>query len=447
MVFYNLLLDDPTTKTMICWLDENGNGEDKTLQYGKGNLNYSQTVSSVYDSAESVYIYSTILDNLDPDSTYDIQVDNENTSFKTFPETLLEGRSLKLLVIPDVHIEQDYPANWHDTSHVERFVEEKPDLIIIPGDGTNDDPERGSYLKALRDYFSQFNGEYLTPILWATGNHEAGIFPDPELNNQTLEENRYKDFVPNLSKIEPAIDGYHFGEIVIGDYLQFIVLDSHPLSNTFSMQEQADWIKTLEPKAKDAFVIQHRGYLHNEGKLYYQPYEKQIPFINYVSRNTRDDSGRDDKYQVMMREDWFVELYKLGNVKGFFTGHIHGSYISRPLKPVTYTPDHPFYLLAGKYNLVRDDKNGIREYGQGFRDTDSGIYHMRELPEIVEVGNPLYGYSFYTVDINSENHEIINHSYNVNSGGRRLIWKEGIFDREEKNIPNKKLLLLDGNTN
>ena len=449
MVFYALLLADPTTEMMICWIDETGNGTDHTIYYGedKENLNNSQTVSGVEMIEGDGYVYSTSLKELNSDVTYHLEVDtgsfiSEIESFKTFPQTLGD-KSIKLMTLPDIHINQGYTHNWENPDKIDRFVEENPDIIIIPGDGTGQGDVHERFVSAFKDYFSQFNSEHLTPILWCPGNHEMGGWVDPADNEDDLDERHYPYFVPNLAEIDPVGRGLFYGNIVIGDYLQLVALDSHGVVGEW--QDQVNWIKTLTDNANKSFAIHHRGYIHNEGKIYHRSSDVEIPFIDYVTNTTFNEDRKDDKYQVWQREDWFVNLYNgLENLEGFFTGHIHGGAVTRPLKPVEYTPDTPYYLPAGEYNLVRDDEEGVREYGQGFRGIGSSLYHERQLKELLEASIPNSGYSFHIVEIFQEDYEIVNHSYNVNTGERYIIWHkdwEEEIKQELKAVQEKKKLL------
>lgn len=427
MVFYALLMEDPTTEMMICWIDEESKGEEQILYYSaKGQESQSKTAEKHEIEGANGYVYHVALSHLHPNKTYYINVKGSKQSFKTFPAALDENEKLKLLVISDTHIEQGYPHNWEDPTHVERFVKEDPDILVVPGDLTNNRKVE-NFIKTFRDYLSQFNTDRLIPLIWVSGNHEGGTYPDPEHDmSRPLNTLHFRYFAPNLAKMNPVGEGLFYGNIVIGDYLQFIALNTHQVVGTF--QDQTNWIASLEPEAENVFVLQHRGFINNESKIYHVEADVEIPFIDKVDMSSRKGDGRkDDMFQVMQREQWFVPLYNnVGkNLKAFLTGHIHAPTITRRLKPIDYTPDHPYYLPAGKYNLVRNDEEGVREFGQGFRG-DSKVYKHEEIPEILEYSvSGGGGYPFYTVEIYNDRSIIKGYSYNVWTEDEYVIYGDG----------------------
>lgn len=415
MIFYALLMEKPTEEMMICWIDESNAGGEQTIYFGENadSLNRSKVSSGFKIDGDDGYVYHAVLNDLPSDTVIHIDINGTKDHFKTYPLTLSDDEQLKVLIMSDMHTLQGYNNGWNDPSHVKPFVETKPELILIPGDATgNGDVKR--FKSLFRDYLSQFNTDGLTPILYAPGNHEMGLYPDPEANaNFNLNSRHYRYFVPNLAQMNPVGEGLFYGNVVIGDYLQIISLDTHGVVGTF--QAQTNWLRQLTPQANNVYVMQHRGMIHNETKIYHVEADVELPFVDSVSVKPRNGNRRmDDKYQVMQREQWFVPLYfNMGShFKGLFTGHIHGAVVTRPLKPVKVTPNHTNYLPAGEYNLVRDDDIGVREIGQGFR-ASAPRYKSNEIPNLLEIGGELESYPYYTSTVTNHNVHINGFSYDV----------------------------------
>lgn len=138
--YYNLA-PDPTSESLIYWIDERdgADGGEQMFEFGTSPDSLTQQETATSDAVpekNGIYRYSADLSGRDEGATYYGESIDDGTTLASFewntlPDTLPEDE-LDIAVYSDIHI--DNSDGMNDPSDMEIVRDEIPDLILFGGD-------------------------------------------------------------------------------------------------------------------------------------------------------------------------------------------------------------------------------------------------------------------------------------------------------------------------
>lgn len=342
---YALMMDDPTTESMICWIDErSGNSEaPQTLRYGPGNLEVQSTVVTL--PGGSVRHHHAHITGLEPGTICDLSLPGEGVTFppvKILPDRV-PAEGIVGLSISDMHCGRrtiDTPAKFE-------FVgQERPDFIIMAGDSSGamniskGETSTSVHVATFRDYFTQWweEGDFLPQMLCDAGNHWVGNsrgdgvnIPNPYGSTQfDPYPNYFGWFHPSALLISPTVDPID-PEIVC-------IHQSAKIGN---------WLQVLSGDVYGNFVSSVAEMINSE----HDPDSGLCIFMAHSPLISQGDrTAGDPPMQENMRNAIFYDLAQRENIQFTFAGNVHLDTITKPLAWYAEDddPGHPSIQLAGE---------------------------------------------------------------------------------------------------
>lgn len=353
---YALMMDDPTTSVMVCWIDERSeaDGFNHTLYYGD-----QITIVGPWETlANGDYIYRADLSGLDPGTEYPLSIDVGGGPQDIPPVRTLPARipmsGIKILSLSDTHSNKRQMTN---PSQFSPMANEQVDIMFVSGDllGENDysksSSNADSWKIGMRDYVTQINKDYMPHILLIPGNHEVGNTRSDGISTGDETGTQFRQFFPNVYEVTPSNTNH--AAIKIGDYLQFLGGDCY--SNTAA----------------------------SVGQMIEDYHDPDVALCIYGAHSpmfSADDMRfpEDNEIQERMRNACFYRLASKENVYFAHGGNIHIRSVTWPLKFVDEDPQtsDSFPVSGDKPGwIVRaddDDEDVLLEFGQGWIDNRPG---------------------------------------------------------------------------
>ncbi|WP_187432993.1 metallophosphoesterase family protein [Natronococcus pandeyae] len=415
---WGLLTKNPTAEFWIAWIDDTGDGGDpQTIYYGEDSVedNEIEVDPEPFDPLDDTYLYRQRIENLDPDTEYDCEIEAEVTSvehaFSTLSETPLED-NIKIATISDIH---PWRGDYYmydvdpDGQTMEDIGSEDPDVLLIPGDFPTtkhvkeDEDNAETILEYFETYHHRLNEHRIVPMFMCPGNHELGSNWDGTSHNPPADDDEgfyYELLFPNvLEYAEDEHDG-EYGyccEITIADSIQILVQDCIQLYP----DENAEWTEDVIREDVDTV----------------------IPMNHFGLFTTRSHWNMES--HTLENRSEFLPIYDEYPVHIALTGHDHNRGITYPFY---YSEDEPTdaedyeELEDGGYVAIDADSNEegtIVEYSAGWptmRSTTSDDWIFDELSSsdyeqhyIVEFSNPELTLKERDMDGNTQN----DHTYTL----------------------------------
>jgi hypothetical protein len=370
---YQLLTNDPTTKVLINWIDDNDSylGTNQTLRYG---LEGQALSNSIVVSPQSIpnsnkKLYSAEITGLTPNTTHSFLIDNDPVEsyefkFKTQKSTL-GSDEYKVAFVSDIHIDYTDGASMNTSSRMAQVKAQTPNIICFIGDivsnsHTPDTTKSNEYIRFFKEHVNtQLNtNRVLQPMVNVPGNHDVG-----ELNDNPTKTRGYFQLFWNTFKTYNS--GNNLGSIKIGNYLRLVGLDL--FSDTVT--NNANLINNLPDDTDYVIPFSH------------------FPILPSTTRQSWDSAIFESVAQNIA-----PALNNKPKIKAYFTGHMHTRYQSKKWQVSTIEGTPLNKTSLGNNNYIIESFNPLfkQEFGQGYRNN-------RTLANVTLNGN-LYGNTAWYVE-------------------------------------------------
>jgi predicted MPP superfamily phosphohydrolase len=424
---YQLLSDDPTTKTLINWVDEAGtpDGTTQTLTYyPEGNpssittLNVTGTV--VPNTSNSAFRYSAKISGLTANTTYKCKVtksgfiSNEYT-FKTF-KTTLGSDSFRVAVLSDIHIDRTTGGSMNSAARMQHVRSQNPDVLFLMGDIVSQSYNLNTtnsqlYLTFFKEHINTYlnTSRVMIPMVNIPGNHDLGE-RNPATTNVSATSGYFQLFWNTFKEYN---SNNNYGAIKFGNYLKLVGLDLFSANPTTN----ANFINGL---ANDTEYV--------------------IPFSHFPILPSTTRESYDADYFNPVIQGLAPALNSNNKIKAYFTGHMHTRFNSKGWKVVNTSPAPANSLSLGSNNYIVEDTSATRkkEYGQGYRNnrplatvTTGGntfgntAWYVNEVESSENIG------TFYVVEIKAANEKFDVITYNSTSSGVQSVRTDNLIGGEE----------------
>jgi len=338
---YATLPEDPTTEAAIYWIDERdeADGSEQTLLFD--GVSEHSTGEEVPES-DSVYLYTAFLDDLEPDTTYTLDIDDGSLEreYETLPDEL-PSDGLDFIYTSDWHIDRD--SAMPDPEGIDPIRDESPRFLLFGGDywTLRDDVSESNtevVLDLFRDYYDRLNQDRICPSLPVPGNHEVGNHNWTGTGTTSPESGYFQFFFESPKVLDPP--GENYGRVTVGDYLQILALDTHSARPS----DVGDWLESVVENHYMLTVPIHHS-----------------PMLPGGDRGDSDDALQDECRKA------FADIFdSTPNCPVNFSGHIHLRNRSVPWTLVDEEPSGDFFEVGEKY-LVENDSERTVEFGGGYR--------------------------------------------------------------------------------
>ena len=347
---YQLLTDDPTTKVLINWIDDNSVylGTNQTLRYGLENqpLSNSLVVSPQNIPNSTKKVYSAEITNLQPNTIYSFKIDNEPVEsyefkFKT-QKTTLGTDEYKVAVLSDIHIDYTDGASMYTALRMEQVKAQNPDILCLIGDIVSnsyntDTTKSNEYIRFFKEHVNTHlnTNRFLLPMVNVPGNHDVGELPNPKPKNAGYFQLFWNTFKQYNS-------GNNLGSIKIGNYLKLVGLDlfSDTITNNTAL------INNLIDDTEYVIPFSH------------------FPILPSTTRQSQDQNLFENVVQNIA-----PALNNKPKIKAYFSGHMHTRYRSKKWKIIqTGTEPTNRTSLGNNTYIVESFTDDFKqEFGQGYR--------------------------------------------------------------------------------
>jgi hypothetical protein len=333
------------TQLFVCWVDDDGDGSEQTLDV-TGVDTFPETGEQLPGDGDE-YAYHAHVTGLTAGTTYAASIGALEFSIRTLPSAL-PGGGLRIGVISDIHID----AVMTDDADFQTLADYEPDLVLLVGDIlTWADGDGGSltqaqktaqYVRFFADYVSRLNtvAGHLVPLVNTPSNHDVGNHNWDGTGAVTPDAGYYQLLWPSLPALDPV--GENYASVKAGYYLQVLALDTHsalPL-------DTGAWIASaIDPEALVCIPIHHSPLLPGTDRL-----------------------SNDPDLQERLRNAWCARLYAAPNVRATFCGHIHTRKVSRPWALGTGAGAVNTFDANGEKLFAAASGSGIVEFGDGWQE-------------------------------------------------------------------------------
>jgi hypothetical protein len=303
---------DPTTTITAQWLGEHPAPNPLGWRTKSSYTPWKKTPSKTtpFPNSEK-FVHKVHLQNLKPNTLYDIKIGNAKHTFKTAPKTL--ERPLVFLAGGDMmqSLESMVKTNLQTPTHNALFA-------AIGGDLTYDDGSEehawkwDTWINETTKSLKTSDGRLL-PIITCPGNHETtkGLLKE----NQGNEAPYYQALFPKYPQ-----------SLVFGDYLTLLLLDTQHLEPIAGNQTQ--WIKKELENTKTPFTI----------CIYHIP---AYPSVRDFNQKTSQD----------IRTHW-VPLFESHPVSLCLENHDHAYKRTHPLLQNQPNPTGITYIGDGCWGVI-----------------------------------------------------------------------------------------------
>ena len=208
---YNVALfvtNDLTTSIAVNF--EMPSNENGYIEYGVSGTNLYYRSKANYKErtigGESVYLYEVTIKDLEPNTSYEYRVVNEDGTekssyyvFKTM-NSETDSHSLLYLADPQDTAEIGYMAYAYSILSVLEETDRQVDLAMLPGDIVNN-----NYIQSQWNLFFKYSSMFCTkiPLAVAAGNHDLPILTDFTVNQSEF------DGYLNLPNNGPVYDSFN----------------------------------------------------------------------------------------------------------------------------------------------------------------------------------------------------------------------------------------------
>ncbi len=352
---YATLPDDPTTKVQISWIDNRSGATGASQNISSDRFDEDVEGAEIFGSG--AYLYHFAAGGLIPGETLAVEIRESGTliksfSVKTFPAKLPDG-GMRFCLISDVHI--DNSGALPNSSDIRHVANEQPEALLLPGDVVSyadveiTSTNTAHWIRWFAEYIGRFNDAkgHLVPILATVGNHEVGNHTfDGATGSVNPGATYFQFFHENPVNLDPV--GENYGSVKIGDYVQFLVLDTH---SAFAADVGSWMSSAIDPSMPLVIPFYH------------------APLFRGGARQDGNGAGGQDMGETFManlRNAYAPIWHSAGNVKAVFSGHVH---VHKRSVPWTISASDPggdrFVLSNGSY--LHKQVGGIVEYGDGNR--------------------------------------------------------------------------------
>lgn len=334
---YALMMDDPTTEAMVCWIDTRPGGTDapQTLRYGPQAAEVASSVVELPGGGR--FVHHAHITGQQPGTLCPVSLPAEGATLP--PVKMLPRRvpsdGLVGLSVSDMHCGRrqiNTPAKF-------AFIgAERPDFIIMAGDSSaelhfaENDANSTRHVATFRDYFTQWwaDGAFLPQMLCDGGNHWVsntngnGV----SISNAITGAGYFDWFHPNMRLLPPVSDplgnpvitNCRHAMVRIGNWLQLISGDVY--SNTVA-------------SAAAAFLELHDA---DPALCIFMAHS---PFFSQGQR-----TAGDPVIQANLRNALFKAIAQRENCLFTFGGNIHLDTITKPLAWYDSDPGAPSVALS-----------------------------------------------------------------------------------------------------
>ena len=356
---YATLPPDATTQFDLHWLNDGSatRAETHTVFYREVGsdtwIEQEGVTGSLMTASSTLYFYYVRIDGLKPDTQYEGEIrvasDVKAFTFQTLPSRLWR-RELRVISMQDVHIRRDISGAWNnDVTKMDIISDENPDVVLFAGDwltfahpATNDNANKAQ--DWVKNFLSRLdNNGKLVPVFYVPGNHEVGNGFWLGLKSESLEDNEQcNDFCLNKSRFEPM--GEYYGQISVGNYVNFVGLDTHAAY----IEDQADWMfNTLDRRYPNGMAMYHNPTL-------------------IVGERTNSNTTTEDQADNQA-EYWLQPLYESGNIQLGLSGNIHVRKATKGIKVTDTDKTNNIALQNGKYAVEAEEgERSFVELGEGW---------------------------------------------------------------------------------
>jgi hypothetical protein len=358
---YATLPPDATTQFDLHWLNDGSatRASTHTVFYREVGsdtwIEQEGVTGSLMTASSTNYFYYVRIDGLKPDRQYEGEIrvasDVKAFTFQTLP-TRLWRRELRVISMQDVHIRRNISGAWNnDVTKMDIVSDENPEVILFAGDWLTSAPSASStnankHADWVKNFLQRLdNNGRLVPIFYVPGNHEVGNYFWSGLKLDSLDDNaQLNDFCLNKSRFEP-FDEY-YGQISIGNYVNFVGLDTHAAY----IEDQTDWMfNNLNRSKPISLSMSHNPILivgnRESGSL---------------GINTSSQSDNQAEY-------WIEPLYSAGNIQVNFSGNIHVRKATKGVKVSDTGGEDTIPLQNEKYAvLANEGERSLIELGEGW---------------------------------------------------------------------------------
>lgn len=350
---YATLAEDATTQFDLHWLNEGSQGANThTVEYRKKGSNDwlvvdSDIVGGLMTASSDKYFYWIRISNLESDVEYEARItegsNQEVVEFKTFPRRL-HRRTLKGISMQDVHIRRNVTGAWNnDLTKMDIISDENPEFIILAGDwitsgSITTSANANKQVDWVKNWLSRLdcNGR-LVPIFYVPGNHEVGNGFWTGVKPAPLEDNvQCNEFCRNKQRFKPFNE--YYGQIKIGNYINFIGLDTH---SAYS-EDQGEWLD----ENIDMDVPMSIAHYHN-------------PIL--VAGVRSGDGSENIEQGLNSLFYWMPSFYKPKNLWVALSGNIHVRKATKKLKVSNTQESDSIELKDGSY-LVEETNPNKKHY-------------------------------------------------------------------------------------